>query len=210
MGVAWGTRISALTWVRSGDSTRSEAARNKESASGFTIGASPKFGAVRGRGGASRVIKSQIPPVVEETRYGRGGKPTLRGDAAQSQSFGRWPFSATYWKAEYLLGPAGQRPSITARQRPWVRKRIPGYTNPGPRCEKPRYSTGRSQPWLFETPGSCPQFDHGPGCVGRPRATRHVRPLCTARKPPRRTGRCTRSAPTERRRPQPRVNPTCW
>ena len=77
---------------------------------GFTFCTSPKFGAVRETGGASRAIRSQMPPIDEETRYGREGKPTVTGDAAQSQSFGRYPFSATYEEAEYLRGPHGPNP----------------------------------------------------------------------------------------------------
>ena len=100
-------------------------------ASGFTISAPLKFGEVRGRGGAPRAIKSQIPPIVEETRYGREGGPTLRDDAAQSQSSGSWPFSATNWKAEYLRGPRGPKAYHNCMTISFVAKKDPRLYEPG-------------------------------------------------------------------------------
>ena len=69
-----GTRISSRTVALLVGAGGLEVVFHSVPAFGAAYGASAKSGTVRRSGGTLPEIKSQIPPIDDETRYGRGGK----------------------------------------------------------------------------------------------------------------------------------------
>ena len=169
---------------------------------GITDGASAKSGAVQRSGGAPLVIKSQMPPSDDETRYGGGRKctpnPNLLGDTHSPQRIE---------KLSACEAPANRRPAVTASQRPSAGNGLPKSRSPGRRRGSLRYSTDKPQPWRVALPRSSARFFQGPGYAGQPHVKAHVCPHHTSQRQPRRTRGCKRSARTERRRQQPQVSP---
>ena len=96
---------------------------------------------------------------------------------------------------------------MTASKRPSAGNGLPGCRIPGRRRGSPRYNADKAQPWRVALPRSCFRLAHGPGYAGQPRATAHVCPHHTSQRPPRRTGRCKRSAPTVLRGQPLRASP---